>query len=245
MTARARLEEESFNEYDAVDDKKVKFINFDIGVINFVNNELANGRFGDFMKRGMDIVIAAMMCVMLAPVILVLLAIVSLDGGFPIFGHERVGRDGKRFRCWKIRSMVVDAPAKLEALLRADPARAAEWRDGFKLNDDPRITRIGGFLRKTSLDELPQLWNVLVGEMSLVGPRPVTAQELVRYGRGAAYYCTVRPGVTGLWQVMGRNETTYSRRVAIDRFYVRSRSLLKDVAILFMTVPAVLNRTGQ
>ena len=141
----------------------------------------------------------------------------------PIYGHERIGRGGRPFLCWKVRTMVPDAEARLEAILRADPVRADEWARDHKLRDDPRVTWLGRWLRLTSLDEVPQLWNVLRGEMSLVGPRPVTRPELARYGASARHYLAVRPGLTGMWQLDGRNALPYARRVA-------ARSLLRDEA---------------
>jgi lipopolysaccharide/colanic/teichoic acid biosynthesis glycosyltransferase len=140
--------------------------------------------------------------------------------------------------------MVVDSEKRLEELLRSDPSAAFEWHMHQKLRNDPRITPLGAFLRKTSLDELPQLINVLVGHMSLVGPRPIVVAEAPRYGRYFKFYCAVRPGITGLWQVSGRNDVSYRRRVAIDTLYVRSRSIFVDLAILTRTLPAVLSARG-
>jgi lipopolysaccharide/colanic/teichoic acid biosynthesis glycosyltransferase len=168
-----------------------------------------------------------------------------LDGHPPLFGHERIGLNGRPFRCWKVRTMVPDATARLEEILRSDPVARKEWTRHRKLTKDPRVTPLGDLLRRSSLDELPQLWNVLMGEMSLVGPRPVTQAELTLYGRSAAHYRSVRPGLTGLWQVMGRNDVDYRRRVAMDRLYVHRRSLLGDIALLFLTVGALIDATGR
>jgi len=181
----------------------------------------------------------------LAPFFLIVAMMVRADGGPAFFAHQRVGRGGKLFGCLKFRSMVIDSQARLEDLLANDPAARAEWDATRKLKNDPRITRIGRFLRSTSLDELPQLINVLRGEMSLVGPRPVQEAEIDRYyGASAAHYMAVRPGITGLWQVSGRSETSYESRVALDVAYVSRPSLLADIAILLRTPVAVLSRRG-
>ena len=154
----------------------------------------------------MDLIVAALLLVATAPLMAVLLGLVARHDGSPLFAHDRIGRNGRTFRCWKIRSMFVDARERLEEVLEKNPDASREWDRNCKLSADPRITAIGVFLRRTRLDELPQLWNVLRGDMSLVGPRPITEKELVRYGRVARLYCSVRPGLTGLWQVEGREE---------------------------------------
>jgi len=201
--------------------------------------------FFPIAKRALDIFGAAVGLVLLAPFFLIVALMVRADGGPAFFAHQRVGRGGKLFGCLKFRSMVVDSQARLEALLASDPAARAEWDATRKLKNDPRITRIGRFLRSTSLDELPQLINVLRGEMSLVGPRPVLEAELDRYyGASAAHYMAVRPGITGLWQVSGRSETTYESRVALDVSYVSRPSFMADIAILLRTPLAVLSRRG-
>jgi Undecaprenyl-phosphate galactose phosphotransferase WbaP len=196
-------------------------------------------------KRALDIIGAGVGLVLLAPFFLIVALMVRADGGPAFFAHQRVGRGGKLFGCLKFRSMVIDSQARLEALLANDPAARAEWEATRKLKNDPRITRIGRFLRSTSLDELPQLINVLRGEMSLVGPRPVQEAEIDRYyGASAAHYMAVRPGITGLWQVSGRSETSYESRVALDVAYVSRPSLLADLSILLRTPVAVLSRRG-
>ena len=196
-------------------------------------------------KRALDIFGAGVALVLLAPFFLIVALMVRADGGPAFFAHQRVGRGGKLFGCLKFRSMVVDSQARLESLLANDPVARAEWEATRKLKNDPRITRIGGFLRSTSLDELPQLINVLRGEMSLVGPRPVQEAEIDRYyGASAAHYMAVRPGITGLWQVSGRSETSYESRVALDVTYVSRPSLLADLSILLRTPVAVLSRRG-
>ena len=189
--------------------------------------------------------IALALLMLFAPVIvLIALLIWQYDGAPLLFSHYRVGKDGKLFRCLKFRSMRVDADKVLADLLRNDPMVRAEWKRDQKLLNDPRITPIGKFLRNTSLDELPQLLNVLRGEMHLVGPRPITLGELCRYGNIRWHYMSVPPGLTGLWQVSGRNNTSYAERVAFDRQYVESRSALVDAAILCKTVRVVLLREG-
>lgn len=196
-------------------------------------------------KRLFDLAVVVIFAVPVAMVVAVLATLVMLDGGKPFFGHSRVGRGGRTFRCWKLRTMVPDAEARLAAHLAADPRAAEEWAATQKLRHDPRVTLVGRLLRRTSLDELPQVWNVLVGDMSLVGPRPVTPEELERYGRHRAAYCSLRPGITGLWQVRGRNDVSYAARVAMDADYARHASLALDVGLVLGTVPAVLRLTGR
>lgn len=198
-----------------------------------------------YLKRWLDLVAA----LLLAPLVLLLIApiclLVMLDGGKPIYRHLRIGRGGRIFHCYKIRSMTPDAEARLKTLLETnDPARE-EWEGQFKLKDDPRITRLGRFLRRTSLDELPQLWNVMRGEMSFIGPRPIVPDELEKYGEFAPAYLACLPGISGLWQVNGRNDTTYEARVAFDTRYAREWSLLLDVRIVLKTLPVVLKARGS
>ena len=201
--------------------------------------------FFPIAKRALDIIAAGLGLVLLSPFFLIVALMVRADGGPAFFAHQRVGRGGKLFGCLKFRSMVIDSQARLEALLASNPAARAEWEATRKLKNDPRITPIGRFLRSTSLDELPQLINVLRGEMSLVGPRPVQEAEIDRYyGASAAHYMAVRPGITGLWQVSGRSETSYESRVALDVAYVSRPSLLADLSILLRTPVAVVSRRG-
>lgn len=197
-----------------------------------------------FLKRCFDIVGATMLLVVLSPLFAYLAYKVSRDGGSPFFGHERIGRGGAKFYCYKFRSMVVNAQEVLADLLAKDASAKAEWEKDFKLKNDPRINPIGHLLRRTSLDELPQLWNVLLGDMSLVGPRPVVKAELERYGDDVVYYLMTRPGMTGLWQVSGRNDVDYETRVYFDSWYVKNWSLWSDIAILFKTIAVVTNRSG-
>jgi exopolysaccharide production protein ExoY len=172
------------------------------------------------------------------------LAIRAHDGGPVFFRHRRVGRNGKAFYCMKFRTMSVDAEARLNELLATDPAARAEWARDFKLRHDPRVTPIGRFLRRSSLDELPQIFNLMRGEMNLVGPRPIVEAEIARYGWRYRHYCAVKPGITGLWQVSGRNDVSYRARVAMDSLYARRRCTLLDIRILAATLPAVLSKRG-
>lgn len=189
--------------------------------------------------------LALTLVVAFSPLLLAIIFMIWHTDGAPVFfAHYRVGKGGKLFGCLKFRSMRRDSDKVLTELLRSDSAAKAEWARDQKLTNDPRITPIGQFLRKTSLDELPQLINVLRGEMHFVGPRPVTVSELNRYGAIRWHYISVPPGITGLWQVNGRNNTTYAQRVEFDRQYVESRSMMTDVAILFKTVRVVLMREG-
>lgn len=197
-----------------------------------------------FIKRCFDLTASIGVMIIGAPVLLWIAAKV-MSSGRPIFyGHKRVGQNGKHFLCYKFRTMAVNADVLLKELLERDPEARAEWDRDFKLKNDPRITSIGHFLRKTSLDELPQLWNVLKGEMSLVGPRPVVDAELERYGNQIDYYLEAKPGVTGLWQVSGRNDVSYETRVYLDAWYVKNWSLFNDIVILLKTVKVIFKKDG-
>lgn len=198
------------------------------------------------LKRAFDFTAALGGIVFLAPLLApVALAIKLSDGGPVFFGHTRSGRYSKPFQCWKFRTMRTDGPEILQRYLAENPAAAEEWRTTQKLENDPRVTRIGRFLRATSIDELPQLFNVLLGEMSVVGPRPVPKTELnARYGKDRRYYLLMRPGITGLWQVSGRSNTTYERRIELDRAYACNWTMKQDFEILLRTIPAVLKAEG-
>lgn len=191
-------------------------------------------------KRVLDVTGALAIGTVFSPLILAIVVRLRMHGGPILFRHRRVGLGGKTFQCLKFRTMVPDAERILQDLIARDPQARIEWQRDHKLKNDPRVTRLGRFLRKTSLDELPQLWNVFRGDMSLVGPRPIVKEEMLRYGRYLPAYLETKPGITGLWQVMGRNNTNYRRRVAIDTFYVRKRSLVLDLKILLKTVTVVL-----
>jgi Undecaprenyl-phosphate galactose phosphotransferase WbaP len=198
----------------------------------------------EHLKRVFDVLGATLLGVLFLPLILVISVLLHRQGGPIIFRHRRIGRHGKAFDCLKFRSMVPEADRTLRELLEQHQELRAEWLRDHKLKDDPRVTAVGRFLRRTSLDELPQLWNVIRGEMSLVGPRPVVREELLRYGRCASIYLAARPGVTGLWQVNGRNNTDYRRRVVLDVYYVRRQNLILDLYILLKTTYVVLGGTG-
>jgi Undecaprenyl-phosphate galactose phosphotransferase WbaP len=195
-------------------------------------------------KRLFDIVGALALALIFSPLIVGILIAMRGSSASPVFRHKRVGRNGEVFECLKFRTMVLNAEAVLRDMLASSPEMRAEWNRDHKLKDDPRVTRLGKFLRSTSLDELPQIWNVLKGEMSLVGPRPVTREELLRYGRNMVLYMMVKPGITGLWQVSGRSNTDYRRRVAIDVCYVKNQSALLDLWILLKTTLVVIGRHG-
>lgn len=193
-----------------------------------------------------SVTISLVLLILLLPLfVMIALAISSQDRGPVLFAQERIGRDGRPFRCLKFRSMAVDAEQRLADYLACNPSARQEWARDHKLKDDPRVTPVGAYLRRSSLDELPQLINVIRGDMALVGPRPIVAAEVPRYGHRFGRYCQVKPGITGLWQVSGRNDVSYRRRVAMDTLYAKSRSLAGDVLILLQTIPAVLLRKGS
>jgi undecaprenyl-phosphate galactose phosphotransferase len=221
---------------------QTRWMNHDLTAIRVA--QTMNARWQNLMKRVFDIAIAGSLMLFLGPLFLILCGLVGTTGRPLFFAHERIGRHGRSFRCLKFRTMAVDAEARLRHILATDPLAAVEWHHTRKLKNDPRITSIGHFLRKTSLDELPQLINVLKGEMSLVGPRPVTAEEVEWYGEDRIHYLQAWPGITGLWQVSGRNQLDFKRRVRLDAWYVQNWSLLRDIAILLMTVRVVFSRDG-
>ena len=195
--------------------------------------------------RWLDVTIASMALLFFAPLMAFIAIAILLTNPGPIFFRQpRLGLGGRAFNCLKFRTMRQDAHSALADLLASDPLARAEWESTHKLRRDPRVSRLGNFLRKTSLDELPQFINVLVGDMSIVGPRPIVAEEAHRYRRHIRSYFAVRPGITGLWQISGRNHTTYRRRIACDVRYVRTRSTYRDVAIIALTVPVVLLGRG-
>lgn len=196
------------------------------------------------IKRSFDILGSLGIIFVLSPLLYYISVKVKKDGGSAIYGHERVGKNGRPFKCLKFRSMVVNSKEVLDNLLETDPEARAEWEATFKLKNDPRITKIGHLLRRTSLDELPQLFNVLKGEMSLVGPRPIITAELERYNDEVDYYLLSKPGMTGLWQVSGRSDVDYDTRVYLDAWYVKNWSMWNDIAILFKTVGVVLKKDG-
>lgn len=195
-------------------------------------------------KRVLDLAGVILLGLIFAPLMICIVVLLKRNGGRVLYRHKRIGRGGVPFECLKFRTMVPDADRVLREILERDPELKAEWVRDHKLKEDPRVTAVGRLLRRTSLDELPQLWNVLRGEMSLVGPRPVVREELLRYGRSVGMYLAARPGITGLWQVTGRNDTDYHRRVQLDTYYVRHQNLLLDLYILLKTTGVVLGGTG-
>jgi Undecaprenyl-phosphate galactose phosphotransferase WbaP len=195
-------------------------------------------------KRVFDTLTALVLLVLLSPVMTLIALMIRRDGGPALFAHPRVGKRRKIFKCYKFRTMVVDAEQQLEQLLQQQPELRTQWENERKLRHDPRVNGLGRFLRASSLDELPQLINVIRGEMSLVGPRPVVTAELARYGDEVGYYLMVRPGMTGLWQVSGRSDLDYDIRVYLDTWYVKNWSLWHDQIILFKTIDVVLRRAG-
>jgi Undecaprenyl-phosphate galactose phosphotransferase WbaP len=195
-------------------------------------------------KRLFDAAVAIILLLVFSPLMLVIAAALKMEGGSIIFSHLRIGKKGKNFKCYKFRSMIPHADQALPNLLSNHPDLQAEWSRDHKLKNDPRISKLGAFLRQSSLDELPQLFNVLKSEMSLVGPRPIVSEELEKYGLDKTYYLMVRPGMTGLWQVSGRNNVDYDARVYLDAWYVKNWSLWYDLAILFKTFKVVLAQRG-
>lgn len=193
-------------------------------------------------KRILDVLLVLLSAPFVLPIVLLLAIFVSRDGGSAFYSQQRVGRGGRIYKMWKLRSMVVDADARMKELLASDPEARREWDQDQKLKNDPRITKFGQILRKSSMDELPQLWNVLIGDMSLVGPRPMMVEQRALYP-STAYY-ELRPGITGAWQTSGRNKTTFAARAEYDTDYERNLSLSTDVTLLFKTVGVVVKATG-
>jgi len=197
------------------------------------------------VKRTMDLVIASIVFLLLLPLFCGLAIAIKLTSrGAVFYGHERIGKDNSRFLAWKFRTMISGADQLIEEYLRKHPEMREEWERDHKLRDDPRVTTLGKFMRKWSIDELPQVWNVLCGEMSVVGPRPIVEDEIVKYGPHFETFCSVLPGITGLWQVCGRNDTTYDERVQLDIYYIHHWSPWMDIYLLFRTVGTVLFSKG-
>ena len=197
------------------------------------------------LKRFIDIFLCIAASPVLIPVTAVIAVLVKLTSRGPVFyGHKRVGRNGKEFKCWKFRSMGINAQERLKEILATDPVRAAEWEKDRKFTDDPRVTKFGKFLRKTSLDELPQIWNIFAGEMSFVGPRPVTQPELSKYGKYSDYILSVKPGLSGMWQISGRSDTGYEERINLDTYYIQNWSIWLDIWIIIKTVWVVIKGKG-
>ncbi|WP_421424593.1 sugar transferase [Agrobacterium rosae] len=201
---------------------------------------------GGIAKRSFDVSSALLALLILSPIFLMIMAMVKFsDRGPAFYGHRRVGHNGRMFHCLKFRTMVMNGDEVLRQYLAANPEAAEEWKATRKLKNDPRVTAIGKVLRKLSLDELPQLVNILRGEMSVVGPRPVVDEELNYYEGAASYYLSTRPGLTGLWQISGRNDVSYKERVDFDTQYVRNWSMMQDVSIIVKTIPAVCMSRGS
>ncbi|MBR4153630.1 MAG: undecaprenyl-phosphate galactose phosphotransferase WbaP [Selenomonadaceae bacterium] len=212
-------------------------------MLNLRNN--LSRPYNRIIKRIFDLTLTIFGGLLISPFLLAIAIMVCIDNrGQIIFTHKRVGAAGKKFPCYKFQTMVPDAEEKLKKYLAENPDAHREWDESFKLTNDPRVTKLGNFLRRTSLDELPQLWNVIRGEMSLVGPRPIVQEEVPRYGKNIREYYMVLPGITGMWQVSGRSDTTYPERVAMDTWYVRNWSVWIDIMYLFKTVKAVFRGKG-
>ncbi|AUQ76349.1 sugar transferase (plasmid) [Phaeobacter sp. BS52] len=203
------------------------------------------GLYAIIGKRLLDILLALILFPLLSPVIALLWMISRRDGGPGFFGHTRIGKDGTPFTCWKIRTMIHGAEDVLAEHLKTDAKAAQEWARDRKLSRDPRITGLGLFLRRSSLDELPQIWNVLRGDMSFVGPRPIVRCELSKYGSAAPIYLSQKPGITGLWQVSGRNDVSYEDRVSFDIDYLARRTFSFDIKLILLTGLSVIGRTGR
>jgi lipopolysaccharide/colanic/teichoic acid biosynthesis glycosyltransferase len=211
--------------------------------ITAVSDGLSSGWYRAWGKRTLDIVLVLLALPVVLPVLLACIAALWLEGGSPFYRQARVGRNGAEFSILKLRSMVKNAESRLQDLLAQDPVLRAEWNETQKLKSDPRITRVGAFLRASSLDELPQLWNVLKGEMSLVGPRPMMPDQVSIYG-DPTHYNALTPGLTGVWQVSSRNESSFAYRATIDATYRKTLSFRQDVELIFKTVGVVLRGTG-
>ena len=212
-------------------------------MLNLRNN--LSRTYNRVFKRIFDLTLTIIGGLMISPLLLIITIAVAIENrGHVIFAHKRVGAAGKKFFCYKFQTMVPDADERLKEYLAENPAARREWEETFKLTNDPRVTKLGNFLRRTSLDELPQLWNVIRGEMSLVGPRPIVQAEVVRYGKNIREYYMVLPGITGMWQVSGRSDTTYPERVAMDTWYVRNWSVWIDIMYLLKTFKAVISGKG-
>lgn len=211
---------------------------------SFDDTDKHQGVYRQFAKRALDFTMAIIALPVVAPLMVCIAICICATGGSPIYAHRRVGMDRRAFYCYKFQTMRKDSPRLLRLMLRTDRRAAREWSHSQKLRFDPRVTRLGRFLRATSLDELPQLFNVLRGDMSLVGPRPVTESELKHYAHRLPIYLSLRPGLTGPWQVFGRGNTSYEERVDMDCRYEKDCRFLYDLAIMFRTVGVVFRKTG-
>ncbi len=202
------------------------------------------GIYNKYIKRGIDIFLSLIGLIILSPIFCIIAIFIKLDSKGPVFyKHKRIGKNGKIIYLYKFRSMYMDSKERLEMLLK-NPDIKREWEENFKLENDPRITKVGSFLRKTSLDELPQLLNILKGEMSIIGPRPVIDEELEKYGKNKDKFLSVTPGLTGWWACNGRSATTYEDRMKLELYYVENQSFVLDIKCFFKTITTVLNRQG-
>lgn len=202
------------------------------------------GIYNKYIKRGIDIFLSLIGLIILSPIFCIIAIAIKLDSKGPVFyKHKRIGKNGKIIYLYKFRSMYTDSKERLEMLLK-NPDIKREWEENFKLENDPRITKVGSFLRKTSLDELPQLLNILKGEMSIIGPRPVIDEELEKYGQNKDKFLSVTPGLTGWWACNGRSATTYEDRMKLELYYVENQSFVLDIKCFFKTITTVLNRQG-
>ncbi len=215
------------------------------GIIGFSSTHNLTFEHNLFFKRCLDLLVITISLPFVLPIFAILCLLIKLTSKGPIFyGHPRIGKNGKPFKCWKFRSMCINSQEILKEILENNPQMRAEWEKDHKFVNDPRVTKFGKFLRKTSLDELPQLINIFLGQMSLVGPRPVTEEELNKYGELKDYVLSVSPGLSGMWQVSGRSDTGYEERISLDSFYIQNWSIWLDIWILLKTVWVVIKRKG-
>ena len=215
------------------------------GIIGFSSTHNLTFKHNLFFKRLLDLFIIFVFSPIIIPIMLILSILTKITSKGPVFyGHPRIGKDGKPFKCWKFRSMCINSQEILKEILETNPQMRAEWEKDHKFVNDPRVTKFGKFLRKTSLDELPQLINIFLGQMSFIGPRPVTEEELYKYGEYKDYVLSVTPGLSGMWQVSGRSDTGYEERVFFDTYYIQNWSVWLDIWILIKTIWVVLNRKG-
>ena len=215
------------------------------GTIGFSSIHNLTFKTNLFTKRILDILIVLFFSPLWIPIMIILAFLTKITSKGPIFyGHKRIGKNHKEIKCWKFRSMCTNSQEILEQILATDPVRRAEWEKDRKFLDDPRVTKFGKILRKTSLDELPQIFNILKGDMSLVGPRPVTEPELIKYGKYQDYVLSVLPGLSGMWQISGRSDTGYEERISFDSYYIQNWSIWLDIWILLKTIWVVISGKG-
>ncbi|MCR5171599.1 MAG: undecaprenyl-phosphate galactose phosphotransferase WbaP [Treponema sp.] len=215
------------------------------GVLGFSSTHNLTKNMSLLAKRCVDIFLLLISSPITIPVVAIVALLVKITSPGPVFyGHTRIGKNGKEFKCWKFRSMVIDADKQLEKILAENPQMRAEWEKDRKFTNDPRVTKIGKILRKTSIDEIPQFFNILVGEMSFVGPRPVTKPELEKYGKKSDFILTVQPGLSGFWQISGRSDTGYEERITLDSYYIHNWSVWLDIWIIIKTVYVVIKGKG-